>query len=110
MFVLIKKKTIFAKKQIYTRMENIIKQVANFFGFTAEQLKEKNASANVSKARNFLYYILHFDCNYSSAKISKTLNRTQRQVVRQNAITKYRIENFKDYNDLYLKLSKELKY
>lgn len=38
------------------------------------------------------------------------MNRTQRQVVRQNAITKYRIENFKDYNDLYLALTKDLKY
>lgn len=91
-------------------MEYIITQVANFFGFTPEQLKEKDASAKVSKARNFLYYVLHFDYNYSSAKISKAMNRTQRQVVRQNAITKYRIENFKDYNDLYLALAKDLKY
>ena len=86
----------------------IVSNIADFFGFTYAHLLSRNISHDVSKARNFAFYVLHFDYGLSSNVIAKAMNRASRHVVRQNATTKYLIENFKVYKDIYQKLKHKL--
>lgn len=87
-------------------IKDIISKIANFFGYSYEQLLGKNISHKISQARNFAYYILHVDCRLSSNAIATAMNRKTRHIVRQNATTKYRINNFKQDKELYENIKK----
>ena len=89
-------------------MEDTIERIANFFGYTTEDVMRKDKSHKVSNARNFIFYILHAKCGMSSKAIAKKFNRGARHIKHQNSTTKYRVENFKDYKDTYIKLEATL--
>lgn len=89
-------------------IDDTIEKIANFFGFTKEAVLGKDNSHKISQARNFIYYILHFDCGCSSATIAKKMRRSTRQVQHQNSITKYHVENFKPFQTTYNQVTNEL--
>jgi chromosomal replication initiation ATPase DnaA len=85
-------------------IEETIEKVANFFGYTTADVVKKDKSHDVSNARNFIFYILHCKCGMSSNAIAKKFERGTRHIKHQNATTKYRVENFKDFKDTYAQL------
>lgn len=85
-------------------IEETIEKVANFFGYTTADVVKKDKSHDVSNARNFIFYILHCKCGMSSNAIAKKFERGVRHIKHQNATTKYRVENFKDFKDTYAQL------
>ena len=88
--------------------KNIVSKIADFFGFSYEQLLSRVISHKISQARNFTFYILHFDYGLSSNMIANIMKRASRHIVRQNATTKYRIENFKEDKEIYDNIKKQL--
>lgn len=110
--MLFKKKTyIFAKiNYLYMNIDDTIEKIANFFGFSTNEVLGKDNSHKISQARNFIYYILHFDCGCSSATIAKKMCRSTRHIVRQNALTKYQVENFKPSKATYQQVTNNLDF
>lgn len=82
-------------------MEKIIELIANYFGFEYGDLIEKSNKVKVSNARNYAYYILHYDYGYSANKIAKHFGRTRGTVFAQIADIKYLIKNIKIYSKEY---------
>lgn len=86
------------------KIDEIIKKICDFFSVEEYEIMEKNHFVASSTARNFVYYILHTKYKMSSKKISKLMNRTDRNIKYRNSTTKYLIENNKDYEILYTKI------
>lgn len=91
-------------------IDDTIEKIANFFGFTKEAVLGKDNSHKISQARNFIYYILHFDCGCSSATIAKKMCRSARHIQHQNSITKYHVENFKPFQATYNQVTNNLDF
>lgn len=82
-------------------MEKIISSVCDFFNIDKEKVIEKTNKGDISLIRNYIYYILHCDYNYSVGQICKFFNRCRREVFYRISETKYRIGYFVDYNKEY---------
>lgn len=90
-------------------MEKIIELIANYFGFEYGDLIEKSNKVKVSNARNYAYYILHYDYGYSANKIAKHFGRTRGTIFAQIADIKYLIKNIKMYRNEYNSIMEYIK-
>lgn len=78
-----------------------LNRVCSYFNLTLDDLLKPDTSNKVSLARNFAYYILHFDLHLSINQISRILGRGARNIKRRIANIKYSIEHSKEYNKMY---------
>jgi chromosomal replication initiation ATPase DnaA len=85
-------------------IEDKITKMAEFFGYRVEDIVGRNANRKVSMARNYIFYVLHTNCGMSANAIARKFNRQCRHIFRQNAVTKYQVENFNDSKEIYAKL------
>lgn len=82
-------------------IDDKIATMAKHFGYTSEDVISDNVNRSVSTARNYIFYILHTSCGLSAQEIAQKFNRHRRHIFRQNATTKYQVENFDDCTQIY---------
>lgn len=74
------------------KAEEIATAIAKQFGYTLERLKDKGNSNHLTMARNFAYYILHYDYGVSLNSLCSMFGRTNREIC-------YRIAKLRDKHD-----------
>lgn len=79
-------------------------KICKHFDVTLDMLVEKNCFGQASLARNYLWYILHCDCNMSINTIAKEYDRTPRRVKRVVSKTKYLVTTQRLYKEHYDKI------
>lgn len=70
----------------------IAEAIASQFGYKFENLLERGNSNHLTTARNFAYYILHYDYGVSLNDLCKMFQRSNREVC-------YRIKKVRDKHD-----------
>lgn len=83
---------------------DIIESIANYFGYYYDDLLSRDKNGDLPLARNYAYYLLHYEYGFSISKIAKTFGRTKRNVFHQIASIKYLINNINEYNQEYYRL------
>lgn len=86
----------------YNEIEKII---CEYFNVEQHSLYGQRGQENVTNARFYLWYILHYDMNLSVNRIAKIYNKTPRNI-------SYAIAKIKDgitYQPYYKNIYKELK-
>lgn len=84
-------------------IEKTTEKIANCFGYSLNDVKNKDISHKVSQVRNIIYYVLHFELGYSSKKIATYFGRDDRHIKHQNSITKYQVKTFDDVRSVLTK-------
>lgn len=92
---------IFTSSKDRSIMDKVEKVISRKFHIDSQRFIEKDTSDNVSLARSYLFYILHYDYNFSAAKISDNYFRTIRAVFFSLSKIGYRIKNQRIYKDMY---------
>lgn len=82
-------------------IDEIVEGIANYFGFLSDDLVYRDTKNDVSKARNYAYYVLHYEYGFSLSQISKFFDRTKRNISYQISGVKYLIKNLKEYTQEY---------
>jgi chromosomal replication initiation ATPase DnaA len=82
----------------------IERKICKYFDVKLELLVGKNCFGQASLARNYLWYILHYDCNLSINTIAKEYERTPRRVKRVVSKTKYLVTTQRIYKEHYEKI------
>lgn len=70
----------------------VTEAIASQFGYKFENLLERGNSNHLTTARNFAYYILHYDYGVSLNDLCKMFQRTNREVC-------YRIARVRDKHE-----------
>lgn len=70
----------------------VAEAIASQFGYKFENLLEKGNSNHLTTARNFAYYILHYDYGVSLNDLCKMFQRSNREVC-------YRIKKVRDKHE-----------
>lgn len=83
------------------KIEDIVEKIASYYGLCPDDIFSRDKHGNVSRARNYAYYILHCECNFSVGQISKAFFRTNRNIFRRISELKYLINNFNEYKKEY---------
>jgi chromosomal replication initiation ATPase DnaA len=86
---------------MFREIEN---KICRYFNVTQDLLVGKNCFGQASLARNYLWYILHYDYNLSINTISKEYDRTQRRIKRVVSKTKYLVTTQRLYKEHYEKI------
>lgn len=91
-------------------MELIIETICAYFSLEKNNVIEKTNKQTISIARNYIYYILHYEYGYSISQIAKRFNRCKREINYRISEIKYRINYFqsikKEYQDILQNLNK----
>lgn len=83
-----------SRKQLQeSEITAIAESIASQFGYRFDNLKEKGNSSHLTTARNFAYYILHYDYGVSLNQLCALFNRTNREVCYRIAKLRDRHEN-----------------
>lgn len=82
----------------------IEKKICKYFDVTPDLLVGKNCFGQASLARNYLWYILHYDFKMSISTIANEYERTQRRVKRVVSKTKYLVTTQRMYKEHYDKI------
>jgi len=86
----------------------VIEQVFTYFKIDKDIALTSNRSRDVSDARHMIWYLLHYNYDYSSFLIAKIFNKNRRSVMSGIANTKFFIENMpddsNDYNNIIEKI------
>ena len=80
---------------------DVIESIANYFGYYDNDLLSRDKNGKLPLARNYAYYLLHYEYGYSISNIAKTFCRTTRNIFHQIATVKYLIDNIKEYKQEY---------
>lgn len=83
------------------KIDEIEMIVANHFGIEPQSIINRESKENVSNARYFLWYILHFDLGMSPTQLGRLYYRTPRLVKRGYAKIKSGIKFHKLYSNIY---------
>lgn len=75
-------------------MDLIIDEICAYFKVEKESVIAKSNKQDVSIVRNYIYYILHYDYNFSIGQIAKRFNRCRREIHYRVSEVKYRINYF----------------
>ena len=75
-------------------MDLIIDKICSFFNIKKDSIIAKSNKQDVSTIRNYTYYILHYEYNYSVGQIAKRFSRCRREINYRVSETKYRVEHF----------------
>lgn len=75
--------------------------VCDIIGVCRKDIMDKNKATAPTVARNITWYILHFEYGYSANTIAKIYNRSTRNIFKQIADIKYKIENCKFYANMH---------
>lgn len=86
-------------------MDLVIDSICDFFDVQKEAIIRKDNSHKISITRNYIYYILHYDFNFSIGKIAKRFNRCRREISYRVSETKYRIEYIKEFKNQYQQIN-----
>lgn len=78
-----------SKLQQTTEIIGVAEAIASQFGYKFDNLLEKGNSNHLTTARNFAYYILHYDYGVSLNDLCKMFQRSNREVC-------YRIKKVRD--------------
>lgn len=70
----------------------VAEAIASQFGYKFENLLERGNSNHLTTARNFAYYILHYDYGVSLNELCKMFQRSNREVC-------YRIKKVRDKHE-----------
>lgn len=90
------------------KIDEIEEIIAKYFGISPQDIINKLQKENVSNARYFLWYILHFKLEMSSNKIGKIYLYTPRLVKYGYAKIKNGIRFHKFYNNIYEDLMEKI--
>lgn len=85
-------------------VNKVEEKICKYFGVDSERLLEKNKYRQECLARCYLWYILHYEYNWSINDIAKCYERNARTVKRRIARTKYVVTTQKLYKEHYEKI------
>ena len=92
-------------------MDLIIEKVCTYFNIDKEKVIAKSNKQDVSIVRNYIYYILHCEYNFSIGNIAKRFGRCKREIHYRVSEVKYRIEYFslnkREYKEIMSFLAKK---
>lgn len=75
-------------------MDDIIKKVCDYFNIEPSKIIEKTNKQDISTIRNYTYYVLHYEYQFSIGQIAKRFGRCRREINYRVSELKYRIEYF----------------
>ena len=81
----------------------VAEAIASQFGYKFENLLERGNSNHLTTARNFAYYILHYDYDVSLNDLCKMFQRSNREVC-------YRIKKVRDKHEKEPAFQKRCEY
>lgn len=79
----------------------VIKQVFDYLEVNPSKAITKSKDRRVSDARHYVWYILHYNYDYSSYLIANIFNRERRSVMVGIANTKFFVEHMPKDADTY---------
>lgn len=82
-------------------MDLIIDKVCAYFNVDKEKVIAKSNKQDISIVRNYIYYILHYEYNFSIGNIAKRFGRCRREINYRVSEIKYRIEYFPNNKQEY---------
>lgn len=85
-------------------MEKAIRCLCDCLSANYDDILRKTNNHSISMNRNYIYYILHYDCKYSVGQIAKFFSRSRREISYRLSEMRYRIEYFGSYRCTYDKL------
>lgn len=92
-------------------MDLIIDKICTYFNIDKEKVIAKSNKQDVSIVRNYIYYILHYEYNFSIGNIAKKFGRCRREINYRVSEIKYRIEYFpfnkQEYQEIIDNLNKK---
>jgi len=92
-------------------MDWVIDKICAYFKIDKESVIAKSNKQDVSIVRNYIYYILHYEYNFSIGNIAKRFRRCRREIHYRVSEVKYRIEYFpsnkQEYQAIIDNLSKK---
>lgn len=83
------------------RIDEIAEEVCKYFNVSEQQIISRDCTENVSNARYFLWYILHYEMRLSAKKLSNIYFREPRNVFRGISKIKQGIKNQPYYKAIY---------
>ena len=86
-----------------TEIMGVAEAIASQFGYKFENLLERGNSNHLTTARNFAYYILHYDYGVSLNDLCKMFQRSNREVC-------YRIKKVRDKHEKEPAFQKRCEY
>ena len=92
-----------SKLQQTEEIIGIAEAIASQFGYRFENLLAKGNGGHLTTARNFAYYILHYDYGVSLNELCKMFQRTNREVC-------YRIKKVRDKHEKEPAFQKRCEY
>lgn len=85
-------------------MDLIIDDICTYFKIEKESVIAKTNKQDIAIVRNYIYYILHYNYNFSVGQIAKRFDRCRREIHYRVSELKYRIEYFpfnkQEYQDI----------
>lgn len=99
------------RKRMPEKLDIIEKIICDIFQVDADILYSNSAHRCMEEtdALHFLWYVLHYDANISSPKISKNYKKSLRHVKRCIAKIKYGISTQKFYKNTYERIKNEMR-
>lgn len=91
------------EQQQTTEIIGVAEAIASQFGYKFENLLERGNSNHLTTARNFAYYILHYDYGVSLNDLCKMFQRSNREVC-------YRIKKVRDKHEKEPAFQKRCEY
>jgi len=82
-------------------MDLIIENVCDFFKIDKQKVIDKSNKQDICIIRNYIYYILHYEYNFSITQIAKKFNRCRREISYRISEAKFRIGYFKPMQQEY---------
>lgn len=89
-------------------MDKVIENICVYYHINKDKVIEKTNKQEISIIRNYIYYILHYDYNFSIGQIAKKFNRCRREINYRVSEVKYRIEYFTKNKNEYNEILKEI--
>ena len=97
-------------------MDWVIDKICAYFNIEKDSVIAKSNKQNISIVRNYVYYILHYEYNFSIGSIAKRFERCRREIHYRVSELKYRIEYFpfnkQEYQEIidFINKKKEVDY
>lgn len=91
------------------KIEHLEDVISNYFNVPKDVFWDKKWDKITSKAKSYLWYILHYDEKISSGKIAKRYGRTKRNVFITLSKIKFAIEKQKGYKKTYDDIYKNIR-
>lgn len=98
--------------EINEKEKNVIdfleKVVCEYFNVKEKDVVSRNHKRDASLARGFIWYILHYDYNFSINKLANGYYRNIRSITSLIAKTKHAIKNQVSYKQMYNAIREKL--